>query len=133
LKKLGVASGPFGVRRTTQRFQNKQLKLLTLLQRETLKAKGTRLLRRKEITARVFNFTALAERHGFKSISARRSFFKGGAYGGAEWWHFQWEEGLEPKNTTFGEELLKVYTLQKASNFVYWSEAKNCKWKVNWF
>ena len=97
------------------------------------KGKRYTIIKTKEITARVFNFTAMADRHGFKNISARRSFFKGGAYGGAEWWHFQWETDLEPRNTTFGEELLKVYTLQKASNFVYWGEAKNCKWKVNWF
>ena len=97
------------------------------------KGKKYTILKTKEITARVFNFTKLAKDHGFENISARRSFFRGGAYGGAEWWHFQWEEGLEPRKTTFGEELLKVYTLQKAKRFVYWDEAKNCKWKVNWF
>ena len=97
------------------------------------KGKRYTIIKTKVVTARVFDLTAMASRHGFKNISARRSFFRGGSYGGAEWWHFQWEEGLEPNKTTFGEELLKVYTLQKASNFVYWDEAKNCKWKVNWF
>ena len=98
-------------------------------------AKGKRytIIKTKEITCRAFNFTALAESHGFRSIRARRSFFKGGAYGGAEWWHFQWESHLIDNKTTFGEELLKVYSIEKAQRFVYWDEAKNCKWKVNWF
>ena len=97
------------------------------------KGKKYTVIKIKEITARVFNFTELAALSGFKPIRARRSFFKGGSYGGAEWWHFQWEEKLEPKKTTFGEELLKVYPIEKAKRFVYWNEAKNCKWKVNWF
>ena len=97
------------------------------------KGKKYTIIKIKEITCRAFNFTALAEKHGFRNISARRSFFKGGAYGGAEWWHFQWENHLIGNKTTFGEELLKVYTLQKATGFIYWNEAKNCRWKVNWF
>ena len=97
------------------------------------KGKKYTIIKTKEITARVFNFTDLAAKHGFKRISARRSFFKGGAYGGAEWWHFQWEENLVRSETTFGEELLKVYPIEKAKRFIYWDEAKNCKWKVNWF
>jgi hypothetical protein len=98
-------------------------------------AKGKRytIIKTKDITCRAFNFTAIAARYGFRNISARRSFFRGGSYGGAEWWHFQWESHLIGNKTTFGEELLKVYTLQKAAKFVYWDEAKNCRWKVNWF
>ena len=97
------------------------------------KGKRYTIIKTKEITCRAFSFTALATQHGFRNISARRSFFRGGSYGGAEWWHFQWENHLIDNKTTFGEELLKVYTLQKASRFVYWDEAKNCKWKVKWF
>ena len=97
------------------------------------KGKRYTIIKTKEITCRAFNFTAVAERHGFRNIRARRSFFKGGAYGGAEWWHFQWENHLIGNKTTFGEELLKVYSIEKAKKFVYWNEAKNCKWKVNWF
>ena len=97
------------------------------------KGKKYTILKSKEVTARVFNFTELAKKHGFERISGRRSFFRGGAYGGSEWWHFQWEEGLEPRKSTFGEELLKAYSLARAEKFVYWDEAKNCKWKVNWF
>ena len=97
------------------------------------KGKKYTVIKNKMVTARVFNFTAIAAKHGFKPIRARRSFFKGGSYSGAEWWHFQWEQNLEPNKTTFGEELLKVYPIEKAKRFVYWNEAKNCKWKVNWF
>ena len=97
------------------------------------KGKRYTIIKTKDITCRAFNFTVLAGRLGFRNISARRSFFRGGAYGGAEWWHFQWENHLIGNKTTFGEELLKVYTLEKAKKFVYWNEAKNCKWKVNWF
>ena len=97
------------------------------------KGKKYTIIKTREVTCRAFNFTILAARHGFRNISARRSFFRGGSYGGAEWWHFQWENHLIGNKTTFGEELLKVYTLQKASKFIYWNEAKNCKWKVNWF
>ena len=101
--------------------------------KKNAKGKKYTIIKTREVTYRAFSFTALAARYGFRNISARRSFFKGGAYGGAEWWHFQWEGDLEPNRTTFGEELLKVYTLQKAKKFVYWNEAKNCRWKVNWF
>jgi hypothetical protein len=101
--------------------------------KKNAKGKKYTIIKTREVTYRAFSFTALAARYGFRNISARRSFFRGGAYGGAEWWHFQWEGDLEPDRTTFGEELLKVYTLQKAKKFVYWNEAKNCRWKVNWF
>jgi len=101
--------------------------------KKNAKGKKYTIIKTREVTYRAFSFTALAARYGFRNISARRSFFRGGAYGGAEWWHFQWEGDLEPNRTTFGEELLKVYTLQKAKKFVYWNEAKNCRWKVNWF
>jgi hypothetical protein len=79
------------------------------------------------------DFTALALKHGFHSIRARRSFFTGGSYGGAEWWHFQYERALTPGVSKFGEELLKVYPLSKCQQFVYWNEAKDCIFGKNWF
>ena len=112
-------------------FQN--IEASFVVTKRNAKGKKYTIIKTRTINARVFNFTALAKEHGFENISARRSFFRGGAYGGAEWWHFQWEDGLKPSKTTFGEELLKVYSIDKAKRFVYWSEAKNCKWKVNWF
>ena len=91
------------------------------------------LLKTKQVTCRAFNFTEIAKKHGFERISSRSSFFRGGSYGGAEWWHFQYETGLIPAETTFGEELLRVYTMAQAKSFVYWDEAKDCSWKTNWF
>ncbi len=91
------------------------------------------VLKTKVVTCRAFNFTEIAKKHGFERISARRSFFKGGSYAGAEWWHFQYEKGLVPAETTFGEELLRVYTMGQAESFIYWDEAKDCSWQKNWF
>ena len=97
------------------------------------KGKKYTALRSKQITCKAFNFTEIAKSHGFERISGRRSFFRGGSYTGSEWWHFQYEKGLVPKQPTFGEELLRVYNLEDAEKFIYWSNAKNCKWKVDWF
>ena len=97
------------------------------------RGKSYTALRSTPVMCRAFNFTALAAKHGFQRISARRSFMKGGSYGGAEWWHFQWEQGLVPNKTTFGSELLRCYPIEDAEKFVYWGESKNCKWKDDWF
>ena len=86
-----------------------------------------------EWTGQAFPFTELARAHGFEPIRGRKSFFKGGAYGGSEWWHFQWTEGLVHGETTFGEELLRAYTLGQCKDFVYWDEAKDARYGVSWF
>lgn len=95
--------------------------------------KGKTVLETKKMTVRAFNFTEVAAKHGFVSISARKSFFEGGAYGGAEWWHFQYDKALTKKVSKFGEELLKVYSLSEAQKFVYWNEVKDSVFGVNWF
>ncbi len=86
-----------------------------------------------EWTGKAFNFTEMAAGHGFDNISGRKSFFRGGSYGGSEWWHFQWISGLTRGTTTFGEELLKAYTLAQCKKFVYWDEAKDARYGVSWF
>lgn len=96
------------------------------------KGKKTQLLQ-KEVEGKFVDFTALALKHGFHSIRGRRSFFKGGSYGGAEWWHFQYEKALTRGVSKFGEELLKVYSLDRCKRFVYWEEAKDCVFGKNWF
>jgi hypothetical protein len=78
---------------------------------------GKTKLNKKEVTDKFVDFTALAKKHGFHSIRARSSFFRGGSYGGAEWWHFQYESALTVGKSTFGEELLKVYPLAKKHGF----------------
>jgi Putative peptidoglycan binding domain len=95
--------------------------------------KGKTQLKTTKMKVKAFNFTEVAEKHGFYSISARKSFFEGGAYGGAEWWHFQYNKALTKGQSKFGEELLKVYSLNEAQKFVYWNEVKDNVYGVNWF
>lgn len=111
------------------RSTNEDVPVITL---ESCVRKGKDLIK-EEVTDRFFSFTELAQKHGWERIRGRRSFFKGGSYSGAEWWHFQWEAGLKRGESKFGEELLKVYTMNECKNFVYWDIAKNCTFGVDWF
>lgn len=86
-----------------------------------------------KMDVKAFNFTDVAAKHGFVSISARKSFFEGGAYGGSEWWHFQYNRALTEGVSTFGDELLKVYSLNEAKKFVYWDEVKGNVFGKSWF
>ena len=88
---------------------------------------------RKIVEARMFSITELAEKHGFKSIRARRYFMAGGHYAGAEWWHFQYEKALTPGVSTFGGELMKIYTLEECRKFAPWEDTKHCVWKESWW
>ena len=97
------------------------------------RSSGKTKLNKKEVTDKFIDFTSLALKHGFHSIRARSSFFKGGSYGGAEWWHFQYEKALIKGKSTFGEELLKVYSFDKCKQFAYWSQSKNCIFGKDWF
>lgn len=83
---------------------------------------------------RAFSFNKIAEKHGFVGINGRRDFWNGGSYAGAEWWHFQCDAGLTPKVSTFGEDLLKCYTLEEIEkNFKLWQDTKGRVYKVSWF
>ena len=85
------------------------------------------------IEDRFFSFTELARKHGFEGIKCRRSFKRGGSYLGAEWWHFQFEKALEPGKSTFGGELVKIYSLDECKKFAPWNDVKYCVWKESWF
>jgi len=98
----------------------------------TQKGKRRTELRSKPVVVRAFNFTELAKKYGFERISGRRSFFSGGKYAGAEWWHFQWETGLVKGETSFGEDLLRIYSLKQCEDFQYWREVKNTKFGEGW-
>ena len=87
--------------------------------------KGTTVLATVPVTGRFFNFTELAAKYGWKGISGRKKFFAGGSYSGAEWWHFQWEEGLIKGQTTFGSELLRLYTPAQCKALKWWDEVKD--------
>jgi hypothetical protein len=88
---------------------------------------------RKIVEARMFSITELAEKHGFKTIRARRYFMAGGHYAGAEWWHFQYEKALTPGVSTFGGELMKIYTIEECRKFAPWEDTKHCIWKESWW
>jgi LAS superfamily LD-carboxypeptidase LdcB len=60
----------------------------------------------ERVTAKVFDFTSLCERHGFTSIGSRKTFPSN--YLSAEWWHFQYERALTPYISQFGIELLSL-------------------------
>ena len=87
------------------------------------------------VTGHYINFTDLAAQHGFRPIRGRKSFFNGGTYLGAEWWHFQCEEVLIPHQSTFGGELLKLYSESTIKNNFKgnWQLVKDCIWKDSWF
>lgn len=86
------------------------------------------------VEGRFFSFTELAKKHGFEPIRSRRYFKTGGSYLGAEWWHFQFEKALTPGVSTFGGELLKIYSLAEVkTKFKPWEESKNAVWKESWF
>lgn len=90
-------------------------------------------VRQKTTSGRMFNFTELAKSFGFEPISARPGFFNDADVTAAEWWHFQYTVGLIRGRTTFGEELLKVYSPAEAGAFIFWAEAKDCRYGVDWF
>ena len=85
------------------------------------------------VTGRYFSFTELAKKHGFYPIKARGWFLRGGKYTGAEWWHFQYEAGLEKGASTFGTELLRLYSRSDCEKFEHWDISKNCVFGVDWF
>jgi hypothetical protein len=86
-----------------------------------------------KVEDRLFSFTDLAKKHGFHPIKSRRSFKRGGSYLGAEWWHFQYEKALDPGVSTFGGELLKIYTLAECKKFGPWGTVKHCVWQESWW
>ena len=95
--------------------------------------KGKTKIKKQEVKGRFFSFTELAENHGFKPIRARSSFFRGGSYTGAEWWHFQFEDALTSGKSKFGVELARCYPIERCKKFPYWEETKNCVFGVDWF
>lgn len=76
--------------------------------------------RGKITSGKFIDLTALFHQQGFQRIRARRSFFSNGSWLGAEWWHFQYEDGLESGVSSFGDELLKVYTEAQLMNTAPW-------------
>lgn len=88
--------------------------------------------RSRKVEDSFLDLTALFEAEGFARIRARKSFFTGGTWLGAEWWHFQYEKGLEPGVSTFGGELLRVYTEETLRPTPPW-QYRDRVFKVNWW
>ena len=85
----------------------------------------------RSVSGRFVDLTALFEAQGFHRIRARRSFFTGGTWLGAEWWHFQYETGLEKGVSTFGGELLKVYAEDQVRPTPPW-QYRNRIFGISW-
>lgn len=83
------------------------------------------------VTGHFLDLTALFAQHGFHPIRARPAFEAGGDYLGAEWWHFQWEEGLVAGVSTFGGELQKIYSKKRLASSPPWAY-RDYVWKKNW-
>lgn len=107
------------------RTDNPAVPVVTLQGVKCSTVNGKTVLTTIPVTGRFFSFTELAARYSWTPISARRFFFQGGSYSGAEWWHFQWEQGLVKGQTTFGSELLRLYSLTEAHKLAWWDEVKD--------
>lgn len=83
-------------------------------------------------TDHFLDVTALFKKHGFERIAARKNFYDGDSMMGAEWWHFQYEKGLMPKVSTFGNELLKIFSEDTLKGTPPW-EQRNRVFGINWF
>lgn len=94
-----------------------------------------------QTTATAFNLTKLLKKYGFEGIRGRVGFWSTSSNGNApEWWHFQevslaTDQGvtpLIPHVSTFGNEMLKIYTLAECQQLASWSEAKGCVYGETW-
>ncbi len=83
-------------------------------------------------TGNFVNATAIFNKHGFSEISSRSTFINGRDDLGAEWWHFQWDKNLIKNQSTFGEELLKIYSISTLEKYALWGY-KDYVFGVNWF
>ena len=86
-----------------------------------------------EVEGHFFSLTEVFRKNGFKPISPRKSFF--GAKRddlSAEFWHFSYERALLPMVSTFGGELLKIYTIKELEKYKLW-DYRGFIWKKDWF
>ncbi len=72
----------------------------------------------KTITGTFTDLTRLFAEAGFDRIRARNNWRK--TYINTEWWHFQYTRGLVVGQSTFGDELLKVYDRATVQRFPPW-------------
>lgn len=85
----------------------------------------------REVEGKFIDLTELLEEFGFKPIRSRPPFLHRSDRLAAEWWHFQFEKHLLPQVSTFGGELLKVYTEDSLRRLPLW-QFRNRVFKLNW-
>lgn len=88
--------------------------------------------RSRKVSGNFIDLTELFENNGFSRIRARKSFFNNGTWLGAEWWHFQFEKGLIKGESTFGDELLRVYSEETLRPTPPW-QYRDRVFHVNWW
>jgi putative peptidoglycan binding protein len=86
----------------------------------------------KPVRGRFINLTELLGSHGFKPKSPNPRFFdfRGNPIY-ADWWHFQVEDGLIPNVSTFGGELLRIYSEATLAGTKPW-ENRHKVFDVDW-
>jgi hypothetical protein len=72
----------------------------------------------KRVSGRFIDLTELFKQAGFDRIRARNNWRE--KYINTEWWHFQYETGLIAGESTFGDELLKVYDRDFVARYRPW-------------
>jgi len=92
----------------------------------------TNKMKEEEVEGVFLDFTAMARDLGFRRIKARSSFWRGRNYMGSEWWHFQDESGLKIRETTFGDELRKVWPMRELEDTAPWGY-RNRVWNGGYF
>lgn len=89
----------------------------------------------KAVKGRFINLTHLLSKYNIKGISPRLGFINPQkttpSLMSSEWWHFQCTESLLPEYTTFGTELLKVYSLETLEKTKIWEERDRI-YGINW-
>lgn len=75
--------------------------------------------RTKTVTADFIDLTEQFDAAGFGRIRARKNWKKN--YINTEWWHFQYTVGLIVNQSSFGDELLKVYDRNMLKRFPPWN------------
>ena len=88
--------------------------------------------RARKVSGRFLDLTEIFKQQGFNRIKARKSFFDNGTWLGAEWWHFQYEIGLIAGESTFGNELLRVYSEETLRPTPPW-QYRDRIFQVNWW
>ena len=88
-----------------------------------------------KVIGKFINFTELALQYGFHRIGMRSYYLdkrRKSDRGGAEWWHFQYQGGMESGKTKFGDELLKVWTPDELNGTGPWGY-RNKIWNGGYF